>query len=445
MGHDPTTRDSASLLPYNLDQNPAPVAEVGQDFQRKQQALVNDIMRTFMAMLPSNYVAFANGPWYTLQFQAIAEQLAAIQIAALEINKDSDFNFTRTEFLWEVIGTLVFPGATARGGAPVISGDVDYREFLHRMVLLLLAGSTPATIVSGVETQTTSTVTLVEKFLHSVQRDPNGLWTIDNQFEMELNVEGFPSDQDAFTFLENLKIILKALKPAHTLFQFAWLFTEVFAPIFDDENSDGDANMSWVLNTYYYDDARKNFYGSKEISGSGATLSDRTLFSDPDRSFVSVQAGIRTELYILAGANAGRYQVTDVRAFPGGDDVVARAYTTSPSGLAGTATVAGDVITDTGQDFSDAEEGEVLTFTAGVNAGSYRLDTLLGSNGGRLGDPLVTGPATQVRVSPSILRVSRRMPTAALGGQSYTVTVDRLGVRTPKTVSEEDVSEQFFL
>lgn len=444
MGHDPTTRDEGSLLPNTLDQNPAPVAETGQDFERKKQALVNDIMRTFMAMLPSNYVAFVNGPWYTLQFQSIAEQLAAIQISAEEVNKDSNFDFTRSEFLWETIGTLVFPGATERNGAPIIEGDVDFRAFLHKMVLLLLAGSKASSIVGGAEALTDRQVTLVEKFLHSIQRDPDGLWTIDNQFEMELFIEGFPADQDPFRLVDNLRIVIEALKPAHTLFQFSWLFQEVFGPIFDDENEDGDANMSWVLDTYYYDDFRKNCYGVKEISGLGSTLSDRTLFSAPDRSFVSVHPGVQAELHILSGANAGRYQVTDVRTFPSGTDATARAYTTSPTGLTGSATVEEDVIIDAAQNWADAVEGEVLTFATGPNAGSYRLDVLLGSTGGPLGDPNTTGPATEVRVAPSILRINRRMPVASVTAQPYTVTVDRLGERTVKTITSEDVSEQFY-
>lgn len=445
MGHDPNSRDKGSLLPFSLSQNPAPVAETGQDFERKRQGLTNDIMRTFMALLPSNYVAFTNGPWYTLQFQAIAEQLAAIQIAAEEVNKDSDFDLTRPEFLWEVIGTVVFPGATARSGAPNIDGDIEYRAFLHKMVLLLLAGSTPASVKGGAESLTSNEVLLVEKFLHSIQRDPTGFWTIANQFEMELFIEGFPEGEDPFRLVANLKIVLQALKPAHTLFQFSWLFREIFGPVFDDENDDGDANMSWVLDTYYYDDLRKYCYGAKEISGFGNTLVDRTLFSDADRSFANVRVGAATVLTITFGANIGTYKVSDVRAFPSGDDPVLRAYTTSPTGLTGTATVAGDVITDTSQNWASAIEGEILTFATGPNAGSYRLDTLLGSNGGPLGNPLAVGPATQVRVSPSILRVDRRMPAASITGQSYTVTVDRLGERTVHPVTDEDVSEQFFL
>jgi hypothetical protein len=440
MGHDP--KDNPFNPPYSLAQNPAPVREVGQDYQRKKQALVNDIMRTFLGLLPSNYVAVTNGPWYTLQFQAIAEQLAAIQILAGEVGKDSDFDLTRTEFLWEVLGTLVFPGADERNGAPLIDGDTTYRAFLHKMVLFLLRGSTAAVVEEGTETVTGVNVELIEKFLHSVQRDPNGAWTIDNQFEMELNIEGFPPG-NPFIIQGNVEIVLEALKPAHTLFEYRHLFRDTFGDAFEGHPADDTNGMSWELNTYYYDDLRKNCYGVKEILGTGDTLADRTLFTDPTLSFATVQVG--AVLHITAGVNAGRYRVIDVRAFPIGVDTTPRAYTTSPSGLAGTATVAGDVITAASQNWALAEEGEILTFLAGPNAGSYRLDILLGPNGGLLGADDVTGPATQVRVSPSLLRVERRMPVASVVGQSYKVTVDRLGVRFPRTKTGEDVSEQFFL
>jgi len=50
----------------------------------------------------------------------------------------------------------------------------------------------------------------------------------------------------------------------------------------------------------------------------------------------------------------------------------------------------------------------------------------------------------KVRISPTILRLKDRMPLV-LTGQTYTVTVDRLGVLTPKEVTGEDVSSYFIL
>ena len=151
MSHDDDAK-KVSDLPYSLTQNPAPnPPDEGQDFQGEKQELVNDIMAAFRAVLPSNYVAATNGPWYSLQFQAMAEPLAEIQINSTEILKDSSWDFTRTDFLWQMLGTYVFPGATSKTGIPQISGDMSYRDFLHRMVQLLLLGATKEAMEGGLE------------------------------------------------------------------------------------------------------------------------------------------------------------------------------------------------------------------------------------------------------------------------------------------------------
>ena len=420
---------------YTLVQNPAPFPETGQDFIDKVRNQTSLIMAQFLKVLPSNYVSTVTGPFYTLRFQAAAEQLAAFQITAQEVFKDSDYAFTRPEFLWQVLGVLVFPGGTAQSGIPQVDGDVAYRDFLRRMVLLLLRGATPSAVEEGAGLLTEADVTLLERFLEA--RQPGSEFTIDDQFFFDILVEeaggtAFPPE-DPFVLQENVRIILEALKPAHTLYGYSHLFREVFGPLFSD-------TYSWELSTYYYDDLRKFCYGTREITGTeGVTLSGRMAFSDPNRSFRSVQAG--GILHVTSGPNIGRYRIRDVLAFLV-NDPTAPAYTTSPRALTGTATVSGDVITDAAQDFGGAVEGEVLTLTAGPNAGSYRLETLLGSDGGAVG--FATGPATQVRVSPSIIRVETRMSTVT-SGQSYAVDVDRLGERIPKVIVAEDVAEQFYI
>jgi hypothetical protein len=321
------------------------------------------------------------------------------------------------------------------------------------MVILLLQGATPDTVAEGAGLLTEAEVSILERFLYSQQRDPNSAWDLDDQFTFDLFVEEgggteFPQP-DPFTLQENVRLILEALKPAHTLYYYQHLFQDAFGPIFRDDLGFGDAGQGtetghiWEMSAYYYEDFRKYCLGYRNLSGSdGETLTDRTCFSDPTRSFGRLRAGAKLE--ITSGANAGIYEVADVRSFPFGDDTTARAYTTAPTGLTGFATVSGNDITDSSQDWAAAVEGEILTFVTGLNAGSYRLETLLGPDGGLLGDPNVVGPATSVRISPSILKVYRRMPVSATG-QTYTVTVDRMGVKVPKIVTAEDASEQFYL
>lgn len=421
-----------------LAQNPAPAPTGGLEYERAKQDLVDKIMAAYLKVLPSNYVSLEKGPWYTLQFQAIAEQLAEFQLIAQEVFKDGDWDFTRPEYLYQILGKMVFPSSTSRGGYPTVQGDVSQREFLKGMVILLLEGATASASQSGVGLLDPNiTATVVEKFLGTPPYAPAGGWTLDNQFEMEVFVEaagGTQFPEDPFRLQANVALVLEALKPAHVMYGYSHLFREAFGTLFEDE-------VSWQMQQYYYDDFRKNCYGAKEITGTaGLTLSDRTLFSDPTRVFSKVYLG--TTLRIDTGPNVGTWTVSDVRAFPYGTDPVARAYTTSPTGLSGNATVVGDVLVDVTQDWGLAVEGEVLTFATGLNAGSYRLEAVLGSTGGPVGNAGVSG--TEVRVSQSILRVTKRMPSAATG-QSYVVGVDRLGVRTPKTVTAEDASEQFYL
>lgn len=452
-----------TLLPSLLEQNPAPFAEPSQDGIHQQRSQVDRIMEVFLQLLPSNYVSDVPGPFYTLRYQAAAEQIAKFQIAAQEAYADSVYDYTRSEVLYQILGALVFPDAQTDGW-PDIDGDISYRTFLKRMVILLLQGATKKTVKEGVELLTDATVEVIEKVIADRQLKGQSAWGFDDQFSFEINVESertftvgettitlpdFPDDP--FTLVNNARIVLRALKPAHTLYDFRFLFKESFGTLFSGTNT-----FEW--SNYYYEDFRRYCLGAQRIAGTaGETLTDRALFSDPTRDFTSVQVG--SLLTILTGPNSihvggvegttasqdeqyvGRYRVEAVLAFPVGTDVTPRSYTTSPTGLTGGATVDGDVIEDASQNWALADEGEILTFSAGPNAGSYRLKMVLGNDGGPVG--FAPGPGTKVRVAPSILRIRRRM-ARSVTGQSYEVVVDRLGKQVPQEVEDEDATV-FFL
>jgi hypothetical protein len=467
--------DPKDLFPSQLTQNPSPVQIPTQDRRDKERSQVDRIMEVFLAILPSNYVSKVTGPYYSVQYQAAAEQIAKFQITAQEVFSDGIYGWTRPEFIHQILGSLVFPDAS--DGLPDIEGDLSYREFLRRMVVLLLQGATKQTIQGGVELLTDAAVEILERGILRRRYGAASGYGPEDQFVFEINVSnlvgavsdgtfypqtgaqdvieiddfpvpiddnslipiyGFPDDP--FTFIENLRLVMRALKPAHTLYDLRFLFRDSFGEIFTEE-------MSWEMDSYYYEDLRKYCLGAKNItSEAGETLVDRSLFSDPTRDFSLVHPGAK--LMVLTGLNAlGRpYRVAEVRTFPVGDDTTARAYTTSPTGLTGTATVSDSDIEDPLQDFGQAVEGEILTFTEGPNAGDYRLSVLLGLYGGPVGGtvPPVPWSYTRVRAAPSLLRIDTRMPTAATG-QTYTVTVDRLGVQVPQEVSGEDASIYFYL
>lgn len=439
MSHDEDTQKGGqSQAPFALSQNPSPNPIRGQSSQTVKESLVREIMGTFRSVLPSNYVSQVNGPWYSLQFQAMCEQLAEIQISATEVYKDSGYDFTRTDFLWQVLGTLVFPGATNKSGIPQIDGDTAYREFLHKMVLLLLDGATRGSMESGLEALDPSIVaTVLERYLSTPPRDPEGSYTIDDQFITDILVEGFPVEP--FVLKRNAEIVLSALKPAHVLYGYSYLFRDAF-----DEVASDEGGLSFDLGSYYYADLRKWCLGAQRISGvAGVTQTNRSWFTDFGVSFSSVRPGLGCVLTVESGVNAGRYRVTGTRALLRGADATPRPYTLSTGGTGTVTALSDDTVEDAGQDWGSLAVDTTITIASGPNAGTYRLDTVLGSTGGPLGTVGVSG--TRVRVSAGTLELSRRMPSDGITGQAYTVTVDRLGVQVPRPISGEDVSLQFVL
>ena len=442
-------------LPSLVPQNPAPFAVDSQGRKTVVRSQVDRIMEVFFKVLPSNYASQVMGPNYSLQFQAAAEQIASFQISAQEVWADSVYDYTRSEVLYQILGALVFPDAGI-GMWPTLEGDLTYRQFLQRMVVLLLQGATAGTVKEGVELLTTATVEVLERGVLARQT-PGSAWGPGDEFTFEVNVTGsrtvvvggeevvlddFPADP--FTLQDNVDIVMRALKAAHTLYDYRNLFRDSFGTLFSDA-------VSVDYDIYYYEDFRKFCLGAERVTGeAGVTPTDRTLFIDTNRDFTSVQHG--ATLTILTGPNStvasatdegwmGHYRVQEVRYFPVGDDATLRAYTTA-SGLSGSAVVEGSTLTDPNQNWGLAPEGDILTFSEGPNAGSYRLKTVLGAEGGPVGF-VSPGTATRVRIAPSTLRTQSRMPLAATG-QQYTVSVDRLGIQVPRQESDEDASEFFF-
>jgi hypothetical protein len=453
-------------LPFTREQNPAPLSTEGQQGVRVARDIVDAILRTLQQVLPSNYVAEIPGPYYVLQFQAAAEQLAQLQLQLEDVGLESDVDFARPDYLWQMIGTLVFPDTTQTPhGIPEVDGDLTYREFLRRMIVLLLQGATEVTQQEGLSLLTTAVVEVLSKVDYSDRAI--SAWGFGDQHEFEINLlarttftdpttgaliegelgTGFPADPA--TLLRNNQRILRALKPAKALYEYRHLFKEVFGELFSEQ-------PFFQIDPWYYEDFRLFCCGMKELTGTeGVSLSGRTLFSDVTRDFRSVPAGATLE--ILDGPNSkptsggldtstlGRYRVVGVLRMPFGVESALRPYTTSPSGLSGAVAIANEgVLTDVAQDFSDAVEGETLTILAGPNAGQYRLETLLGLNGGPLGQVPPGSSVTSVRVAPSILQLRSRMPQQ-VSGQTYRVSLERLGVRTPYQVLLENASAQFYL
>ena len=480
------TDPSKKVFDNSLNSNPSPLENVGQDFYTVHRDQVESIMGTFLQLLPSNYVSQVRGPFYTLQFQSAAEQIANIQVMAQEVFSDGDFDFTRSEFLYQILGTLVNPNY--QQSTFQFDDDLELRDFLRRMVILLLNGSRKPTIQQGLYLLTDGDISIIEKS-YEMKNTPNSAYTLSDQYEFEVSlsvIENTSSSESHYhtvtldkngngvttsilgTFashtheiyeweilqavenghthtlvsdfsdsikkiFNNLDLVMEILKPAHTIYQFRHLFREMFGYVFSD-------TFTMDMDYSHYDDVRKYCEGARQVQGVGDTLTDRSLFTDPTKNFRNVSVG--SSLIISNGDNAETYTVKDVLSMPIGEDSTPRSYTTS-NGLSGTLIVlSNDTIEDSLQDFSSCEENTTLTILDGGNNGTYRMEYLLGSNGGSVG--YTTGISSKVKLGSSTLRLSQRMKKS-LNNQAYKVIIDRLGVREPNSVQDSDVSSLFYL
>jgi len=483
------------LLNYPA-QNPAPVDVTGQQFENRVVALTSVISQTMLANLPSNYVSQVIGPNYTLVIQTAAEQLARIQLLANEVFENGDFDFTRPEFLYQTLSSLVFP----RGqDIPDIDGDVTARAYMKRMVDLLLDGSKLTSVEEGLQLLTQGNVRVREsykdagapiedqfKFIAEIRTfrgmTVGGIPSHTHEYDIDCEGNGqtttinsvdgssvpdhvheiqewrlltgddhahylLPRFPDSpITYEKNSDKTIRALKPAHTLYSMRFLFQDVFRRIIRDASTyqldDGmfSDELTWDLDIPSYEDMRWYWEGAERVASTeGFIWADRVTVSDVTRSFRSVLPG--STLKILTGSNIGSYKVASALQLPFSDDPAERPYTTSGA-LSGMATVVGNIIQDsTAQDFGTLPFGSTLTFTSGPNAGTYRLYAVAGNNGGPLG-----GTVSGDRVIPdaSLLRLSRRLD---VGNEAieYEVGVDKRGRNRPIEVVSEDVSSQFWL
>jgi hypothetical protein len=475
-------------------QNPAPLEPLSEQAVRRREQLADQIMARFKTMIPSNYVAVVGGPFYLELFHAFALQLADFQMTAELVTDDATWSLTRPDLIYQIFGWSVFPGVGRKGRfAPAVDGDISLRDFLRRMVLLLLEGARTDTVETGAGLLSELGVDVVEKAAHLSK--PTSAWTMGNQYEFEVNMvalkettdedghhwhrirvdgqgdgrtygtysedgqhdphhhdvedwavqdhmdaqgaahghgayQGFPAEP--FVLKQNIDLILAALKPAHTVYTYRHLFVEVFDGVFEGE-------ALFDIEPYYYLDLRRNWRGARSIKGRGDTATDRAVLVDADKDFSEVPYA--APVVVLDGLNAGAYTVRGVEGLLSEDDPVARPYITAPSGLSGQAVVVGGDVVDPATDLSAVSGNEVIMFESGPNQGSYRVAAVLGSGGGPPG--LAPGPASRIRVAKSRLRLMPRMAHLA-EGQEYELEMDRLGMSEP-TTAQEDVSNQFLL
>jgi hypothetical protein len=246
----PTPRMTLDLNQLNFTIQP-----VGQEYQQRLVARAGIIFKTLLGLLPSNWVSAVQGPNYTVELKAVAVELAKIELALEGVNQDLSFETTRTEFLYSIVGYLVFLGGKVPAG--ITNDDVELRKLMLALINVYFKGSIPEAMRDVVDLVMGQPFDLKENFL-LVRQGASGL-DISDQWGFQITFTGNQFPPELFSLQSALRTILDIVRPAHTLYTLRYVFTDDYSPN-DPSGKILDA-VRWQMASYYYEDFRSYWGG----------------------------------------------------------------------------------------------------------------------------------------------------------------------------------------
>lgn len=251
----------------------------GKEYNLRVTQRAQTIFTALLNLLPSNYISAVQGPNFTIEMKAVAVELAKIELALEDIDLDRDFDKTRSEFLYSMIGYMVFLNNRL---PPLEFSDDEFRKFLLALIKIYFQGSIPASIKEAVSLFVTDDFTILENFLLT-REGASGL-DISDQFGFQINIETtgtFPPG--LFDLQSSLRIVLDIVRPAHTLFRIRFIFNDDYDPN-DPTDQILDA-MKWRLSNYHYEDYRSYWEGFRDTDRLGKKTNMQVVNEDHSEDF----------------------------------------------------------------------------------------------------------------------------------------------------------------
>lgn len=251
----------------------------GKEYNLRVLQRAQSIFSNLLNLLPSNYISAIQGPNYTVEMKAVAVELAKIELALEDIDLDRGFTNTRSEFLYSIIGYLVF----LNGRLPALEfDDQEFRSFLLNLIRIYFQGSVPQSIQDATALFITEPFDVLENFLLT-RAGASGL-DISDQFGFQITIDtGGVFPPDALVVEQSLRVILDVIRPAHTLFRIRYLFTDNYNP--NEPGGQVIDAMRWKLASYYYEDFRSYWRGLRDRDRLGRKESQTVTNEDHSKDF----------------------------------------------------------------------------------------------------------------------------------------------------------------
>lgn len=250
----------------------------GREYNLRLIQRAQTIFGTLLNLLPSNYISAVQGPNYTNELKCVAVELARIELSLEDVDRDRSFATTRSDFLWSIIGYLMFANSRL---PPLQWSDEEFRTFLLNLVAIYFQGSIPKSVRDLTALLLSGDIRVTENFL-LIRGGASG-YDISDQFGFGIDIVipaggGFPVN--LFDVDGTLRLLLDIIRPAHTLFRIRYIFQDKYIP----PGPGGkiiDA-MHWHMSNYYYDDFRRYCAGIRDRDRLGRKTN--RIVADEDHS-----------------------------------------------------------------------------------------------------------------------------------------------------------------
>lgn len=253
--------------------------QAGREYNLRLLQRAQPIFTQLLNLLPSTYISSVQGPNYTTELKAVAVELARLELALEDVDRDRAFDTTRPEFIYSIAGYFVL----MNGRIPNVDfDDVEFRNLVVNLVRIYFQGSIPQSMADIVRLFISGVIEVKENFL-LVRQGASGL-DISDQFGFTVDVDtGGVFPPDVFNADAAIRQILDIARPAHTLFKLRYIFKDSYLP--NDEFGKILDAMRWRLRAYYYEDFRTYCGGIRDRDRLGRKVNKAVLGEDHSGDF----------------------------------------------------------------------------------------------------------------------------------------------------------------
>jgi hypothetical protein len=255
------------------------VSQTGREYNLRLIQRSQSIFSQLLNLLPSNYQSAVEGPNYTGEIKAVAVELARLELALEDIDRDMDFSTTRSDYLYSIVGYFVF----LNGKLPMMDfSDDEFRNVLLNLIRIYFQGSVPKSMADVANLFISGDIRVIENYL-LVRAGASGL-DISDQFGFDVDVVipidgGFPDN--VFSADATIRQILDVVRPAHTLYRIRYIFQDRYIPT----NGKILDAMRWAMSAYWYEDFRSYWGGLRDRDRLGRKTNQQVVGEDHSEDF----------------------------------------------------------------------------------------------------------------------------------------------------------------